>query len=59
VFDPTIQPQLLEMTIEASYGIAVAPGMIVQPGVQVLVNPGGSPDTPTALAAGVNLVVSF
>jgi len=59
MFDPTIRPQLFEMTIEASYGIAVSPGVLVQPGVQVLVNPGGSPDTPTALAAGVNVVVRF
>jgi carbohydrate-selective porin OprB len=54
VLDPTVLPQLFEMTIEVSYGISVAPGTLVQPGVQVLVNPGGSPETPTALAAGVN-----
>lgn len=53
------QPQLYEMTIELSYGIQVLPGLIVQPGAQLLVNPGGSPGTPSALALGLNAVVSF
>jgi porin len=59
LLDPSIDPQLFEMTIEASYGIHMAPGFTLQPGVQVIVNPGGSPDTPTAIAAGVNAVISF
>jgi carbohydrate-selective porin OprB len=32
---------------------------MLQPGVQVLVNPGGSPATPAALALGLNAVLSF
>ena len=59
LLDPSVDPQLFEMTIEASYGIHMAPGFTLQPGVQVIVNPGGSPDTPTAIAAGVNAVISF
>jgi len=55
----TTQPQFYEMTVELSYGIQVLPGLIIQPGAQMLVNPGGSPSTPSALALGVNAVVSF
>jgi porin len=57
--DPSVLPQLFEMTIEASYGIQVQPGLVLQPGVQVIVNPGGSPDVDTAIAAGVNAVIRF
>jgi len=55
----TVKPQFYEMTVELSYGIQVLPGLIIQPGAQMLVNPGGSPSTPSALALGVNAVVSF
>lgn len=54
-----VLPQLYEMTVELSYGIQVLPGLIIQPGAQMLVNPGGNPGTPSALALGVNAVVSF
>lgn len=57
--DPSVEPQLFEMTLELSYGVQVAPGVLLQPGVQVIVNPGGSPDVPSALAAGVNAIISF
>jgi porin len=57
--DPSVLPQLFEMTIEASYGIQVQPGLVLQPGMQVIVNPGGSPDVDTAIAAGVNAVIRF
>ena len=53
------RPQFYEMTVELSYGIQVLPGLTIQPGAQMLVNPGGAPATPTALALGVNAVVSF
>lgn len=55
----TTKPQVYEMTVELSYGIQVLPGLIIQPGAQMLVNPGGSPSTPSALALGVTAVVSF
>lgn len=55
----SVLPQLYEMTVELSYGIRVLPGLIIQPGVQMLVNPGGNPGTPSALALGVNAEVSF
>jgi len=57
--DPSVLPQLFEMAIEASYGIQVQPGLVLQPGMQVIVNPGGSPDVDTAIAAGVNAVIRF
>jgi carbohydrate-selective porin OprB len=48
-----------EWSVELSYGIQVLPGLIMQPGAQMLINPGGSPSTPSARALGVNAVVSF
>ena len=54
-----VKPQFYEMTLELSYAIQVLPGFTLQPGAQILVNPGGSPSTPSALALGVNAVVSF
>lgn len=59
VADSAVNHQYYEMTIELSYAIQVLPGFVLQPGAQVLVNPGGSPSTPSALALGVNAVVSF
>ena len=43
-----VLPQFYEMTVELSYGIQVLPGLIIQPGAQMLVNPGGNPGTPPA-----------
>ncbi len=55
-----IQPaKLYEATLELSYSIQVLPGLSLQPGAQILINPGGSPSTPSALALGLNAVVSF
>jgi porin len=59
IIDPSVQPQLFEMTIEASYGVQVRPGLLLQPGMQLIINPGGSPDVDPALALGVNAVISF
>jgi porin len=57
--DAAAKPQFYEMTVELSYGIQVLPGLIIQPGAQMLVNPGGSPSTPSAIALGINAVLSF
>jgi porin len=51
--------KLYEATLEISYGIQVLPGLIIQPGAQILINPGGSPSVPSAMALGVNAIVSF
>ena len=59
VLDSSIRPQVSELTLELSYALQLLPGLSLQPGVQYLIHPGGSPATPNALALGVNAVVSF
>ncbi len=59
LLDTAILPQVSELTLELSYALQLLPGLILQPGVQVLIRPGGSPSTPNALALGLNAVVSF
>jgi porin len=51
--------QSWEMTLELTYGCTVRPGLLVQPSLQYLVNPGGNKTVPNALAIGVNVVVNF
>jgi porin len=57
--DPTVGVQSWEMTLEWNYGCTVKPGLLVQPSLQYLVNPGGDKAVPNALAIGVNVVVNF
>jgi len=57
--DSSIRPQVSELTLELSYGLQLMPGLMLQPGMQLLLHPGGDPATPTALALGVNAVLSF
>lgn len=57
--NPTANFQAYEITLELSYGIQVLPGLTLQPGLQVLINPGSNSSTSSALALGVNAVVSF
>ena len=57
--DPSVAVQSCEMTIELSYGCQVRPGLLVQPALQYIVNPGGDQSVPGALAIGANIVVSF
>ena len=59
LLNPSTLPQVSELTLELSYGLQLLPGLMLQPGAQLLINPGGSRSTPTALALGVNAVVSF
>ena len=51
--------QDFEMTLEWNYGVAVRPGLLVQPDVQYLVHPNGNKATPAALAIGLNIVVNW
>ncbi|HEX4592478.1 MAG TPA: carbohydrate porin [Gemmataceae bacterium] len=51
--------QSREMTVELTYGCTVRPGLLVQPSLQCLINPGGNKSIPTALAVGVNVVLNF
>jgi porin len=48
-----------EMTLEFTYGCTVRPGLLVQPDLQYLINPGGNKAIPNALAVGVNVVLNF
>jgi carbohydrate-selective porin OprB len=51
--------QSWEMTLELNYGCTLKPGLLVQPSLQYLVNPGGNKAVPNGLAVGVNLVFNF
>jgi porin len=57
--DPAAAVQSWEMTLEFSYGCTIKPGLLVQPCLQYLVNPGGNKTVPNALAVGMNVVVNF
>jgi carbohydrate-selective porin OprB len=47
------------MTLEWTYGWTVKPGLLVQPDLQYLINPGGNNAIPNALAIGLNVVFDF
>jgi porin len=57
--DPSVAVQSWEMTLELNYGCTVRPGLLVQPSLQYLINPGGNKSIPNALAVGMNVVVNF
>jgi len=57
--DSTIGVQNWEMTLEMTYGCNVRPGLLVQPRLQYLVNPGGNKAVPNALAIGLNVIFNF
>ncbi|MFM7732347.1 MAG: carbohydrate porin [Cyanobium sp.] len=59
LLNQAVRPQVSELTLELSYGFQLWPGLMLQPGAQLLIRPGGSPDTPNGLALGLNAVVSF
>lgn len=59
VTSPSVAGQDCEMTLELTYGCAVRPGLLLQPDLQYIVNPGGNRAIPNALAIGVNAVVNF
>jgi porin len=48
-----------EMTFEWNYAVSVRPGLLVQPGIQYLINPNGNKTTPNALAIGTNIVINW
>jgi porin len=57
--DPAVGVQSWEMTLELNYGCTVRPGLLVQPSLQYLVNPGGHRTVPNALAIGLNMVFNL
>jgi len=59
VTSPSVAVQDYEMTLELTYGCAVMPGLLLQPDLQYIINPGGNRAIPNALAIGVNVVVNF
>jgi porin len=56
---PAVAAQSWEMTLELTYGCTVKPGLLVQPDLQYIVNPGGNKAVPNALTVGVNVVFNF
>jgi porin len=48
-----------EMVIEAEYQINVRPGLVVQPGVQFIVHPGGSSATKDATIVSLRTIIDF
>ena len=59
VTSPSVAVQDYEMTLESMYGYAVMPGLLLQPDLQYIINPGGNRAIPNALAIGVNVAVNF
>jgi carbohydrate-selective porin OprB len=51
--------QQFEMALEWNYGLAIRPGLLLQPDVQYLVHPNGNTRINNAVAVGVNIVVNF
>jgi len=56
---PSVAVKDYEMTLEWTYGCTIKPGLLVQPSLQYLLNPGGNKAVPNALAIGVNVVFNF
>jgi porin len=59
LFDPETPVQTYEMVLEAMYSIHVAQGLLVQPDVQYIINPGAAGQYPDALVLGVQLTLTF
>jgi porin len=51
-------PTAFEMTLEATYGLKLHPGLVFQPDVQYIIRPSGKPDIPNALALGLNVILT-
>jgi porin len=59
VANSAVGVQSWEMTVELNYVWTIRPGLLVQPSLQYLVNPGGNRTVPNALAVGANIVFNF
>ena len=57
--NPSVRVQDWEMTLEWTYGCTVRPGLLVQPSLQYIVNPGGDESVSSALVIGLNFVFNF
>lgn len=45
--------------MEASYGIDVMPGLLVQPVLEYFINPGAAEDMPDAFVIGLKTIAKF
>jgi porin len=57
--NPSAGLQRFEMAVECNYGWRIRPGLLLQPDVQFLIHPNGNKAIPSAVAAGLNLVVNW
>jgi porin len=57
--NPSIPVQTYEMILEWTYGIHVAPGVLVQPDLQYIVNPGAAGQYPNAFVIGMQVSINF
>jgi len=47
------------MVLEANYGIAVAPGLLIQPELEYFIRPGGTSTVPNAFLIGLKVLADF
>ena len=57
--NPSVAVQQSETALEWNYGLAIRPGLLLQPDVQYLIHPNGNTRIGNALAIGVNIVANF
>ena len=57
--NPSMAIQRFEMALEWNYGLAIRPGLLLQPDVQYLIHPNGTTRISNALAIGINIVANF
>lgn len=56
---PGTSGRTFESTVELSYGWTLRPGLLVQPDVQYIVDPGGSRTIANSLTVGLNILFNF
>jgi porin len=57
--NPSVPVQQFEMALEWNYGLAIRPGLLLEPDVQYLIHPNGNIRISNAIAIGVNIVANF
>jgi len=51
--------QTYAMVLEANYGIAVVPGLLIQPELECFMRPGGTSAVPNAFLIGLKVLADF
>jgi porin len=59
MIDPVAPVQTFEMVLEGIYSIHVTHGLLIQPDVQCIINPGAAAQYPNALVLGVQVSITF